>query len=269
MRNLVFYELRFKLRFLALWILVWVAVGLLYIVLFEPIRKEMTNPQALLNLFPPELLKTFNISLDSFTHVEKFLVGKFFTFYLLIAGISAAAWGSSAIWGKVNSGTMAILLSKGLSRMQVFFSLALANFLAVLIKSIPTVLLLYLACRVFTAQQEISLPFFIGMGIVAAALELFCLSLGMLAGVLFNDIKAQLPFAYTILAWIIDSMSTIENFPHVLQLLTPFYFLDLAQLTAEFSVNAARLLILCTVAGVCFCIASLLFVRKNIFLQMS
>jgi len=113
-------ELKTNLKGLILWLVVSFALFSIVFIVYPTIA--VTNTQTinqLLELFPPEILKMFNMDIASISTVFGWFMSEGYTFIVLIAGIYAANLGATILAKEESDKTIEFLLARPINRQQI------------------------------------------------------------------------------------------------------------------------------------------------------
>ena len=110
-----------------------VAFMWMYVALFPTIRDQSANFAQLLSSYPKGFLEAFGFNgVEMFSHMGSYLSTEMFSFIFPIILVAlAVSFGSAAIAGEIERGTIEFLLSQPVSRTKLFFSRYLAGASAV------------------------------------------------------------------------------------------------------------------------------------------
>jgi len=121
----------------ALTVYIGICVGFVwfYAAFFPSILKQSENLKQAFKAYPQDLLKAFNISIENFvTSFEGFMGGEYFSLlWPIVLIVLIIAYGSSAIAGEIESGTIELLLAQPISRLKVFFSKYLSGLFLIVV----------------------------------------------------------------------------------------------------------------------------------------
>ena len=129
LRNIVLKTLRDRRRSLLFWSIGFILLGVILISFF-PVIRDVPFISEYLEAFPEEFLALFAGEVTDYTSPEGYLNGEvFFLMYPLLLLVFAIGFGSGAIAGEEERGTLDLLLANPLQR----WHLVLEKFIAMLI----------------------------------------------------------------------------------------------------------------------------------------
>lgn len=168
--------LRNKISFI-----VYVSIGVLsawmYIALFPSIQKQSEQLDEIMKTFPPALMEAFGVDKTGFNTIEKFLSTELMSFIwpILVILFSLSRAGAS-IAGSIENRTLGLEISMPISRMKLFISKLLGEFLAMLIFCSISILSIILLCELHGIEVNVGrilnlalLCFIFGITLVSAS----------------------------------------------------------------------------------------------------
>ena len=113
-------ELKTNLKGLLVWLLVSFVLFAIVFIVYPTIAINNTAAiNELMKIFPPELLKMFNMDISSINTVFGWYMSEGYTFVVLISGIYAANLGASILSKEESDKTIEFLLARPINRQQV------------------------------------------------------------------------------------------------------------------------------------------------------
>lgn len=243
---------------------VWIALIFLFMSLFDTILKSSDQLIQLYSTFPKELMQAFGKGIDSLTSIYGYF-GNQIMLYLVLSGcIFTVFIASNSVAKEVENKSILFLLSKPVSRLQIYT----AKFLAILISLLVSNLVLSVATvasiKLLTSQHGLDWGFFVLVYIALFILELFFAGLAELIGSKFGSGKAiALASLYVVASYLLNILSGLADVAKPLKYLSANYYLDLAALSAEKALKPEGILIL-ILAVVFIIIGGYIFTKKDI-----
>jgi len=224
LRNIILKTLRDRRRSLLFWGLGLVALAVI-MVSFFPVIRDAPFISDYLESFPEEFLALFAGEVTDYTSPEGYLNGElFFLMYPLLMLIFSIGFGSGAIAGEEERGTLDLLLSNPLKR----WHLVLDKFIAMLI---CTLLLTFVFWAALAAGGAI-----IDMGLNLARLAAVCFS-GFLLAITFGSIALAVGCArgkhglsigvggaLGVYAYMLNALAPLIAWLKPFQVASPFYY---------------------------------------------
>lgn len=224
LRNIVLKTLKDRLRSMLLW-----AVGMIFIAVimaaFFPVIRDAPFISEYIESFPEEFLALFAGEVTDYTSGEGFLNGElFFLMYPLLMLMFAIGFGSGAIAGEEESGTLDLLLSNPLKR----WRLVLEKFIAMLICTLLVAAVLWAALAAGGAAVD--------MGLNLARLAAVCCS-GFLLAMVFGTVALAVGCArgkrsigigvggaLGVYAYMLNALAPLIDWLEPFQVASPFYY---------------------------------------------
>lgn len=221
LRNVFLKTLRDRRHALIGWGLGLLAVAL-FVLLFYPAAREM---EGIMEAIPPELAKLFMGEVADITSPEGFLNSQlFFLMAPVMFLVIAIAFGSGAIAGEEEQGTLDLLLSNPLPRWRLVAEKFAA--LVVYIGMLALVFWLTLALGVPIVDMDISLGRMaeatLSMTLLGIAFGTLALAVGCASG--RRGLSTAVASAIGVAGYLINSLSPIAEALEPFQKLSPFYY---------------------------------------------
>lgn len=223
--NIYLHELREYRKSTLIWTGSLIAIVVLFMSMFPSFAKEADSFKQMLEGFPPEVLKAFELSVDSITTLLGFFSYSFL--YIKLTGaIQAMNLGTSIISKETREKTADFLLTKPVTRTTIVTSKLLAALTSLVITNIG-----FLAAALLMASvvktEDYSVEVFLMISATLFFIQLVFLALGVLVSVIFPRIKSVISVSLaTVFAFFIIGMigSTLED--EKLRYFTPFNYFD-------------------------------------------
>lgn len=263
--NLIWLELKLKIRSILIWCLVILALGVMFAAMFNTLKDQAVDFQKLLDSFPDELKKPFNISNDYFNSVENLLNGEFLTFYNLAGSILACFLGVGAVGAKLENKTLAQYLTKKISRIHYYLAQFATNTLFLFIAAIIIAPILYLSFIILTNQKSISVGYFTGLFLGTFLIQFIFLALAQVLGTGLGRSKSlAMSCGVAAFSWFLNSISELKGFPQWLKYVSPFYYFDSKYLISNLSFDWGRGWLLVVLTIIFVVAGALVFDRKDL-----
>lgn len=262
MNKIVAFELRKSLRNVIIWCIVTSLLCVLLLAFFETIKERADAINSLTDSLPPELLKSFGTS--SFTDIEGYFNGRFLFLYIIMNSV----WGASSLAGitgkELNNSNIVLVFTRRVSKLKIFLSKISAFLINIFLINFITFVVTIISIKVFTSES-INLQFFGSAFTGALAVQLVFSSIGLLIGVLRSESTALFAvLGLTIGGFIIDTIARVDGGPEFLKYFTPYYYLDLENISVADALRPERILALVIFILVVTFIAYRIFKRKEI-----
>ena len=230
--NIFIRELKTNFRSLIIWsaiVVLFVTIGISKFSAYEG------NPEllAVLDSMPPAMLEAFNMNAFNLTTLSGFF-GVMFTYYALMASISAAMWGSDIISKEERDKTVEFSLTLPVTRRRVVTAKTLAAF----VNCIGLLLIIWGASLVSSAQYQPDSEFyaFLRLCILAIFLmQMIFLTIGILLGCALKQYRRASAVAIALLlgTYFLSVISGLHDNLEFLKYLSPFKYFDAGLLLRE------------------------------------
>jgi len=225
--NMYIHELRAYRKSTIAWTLSMVAVIMVFLSLYPSITDDATAFKKVLESYPQPVLKAFGIAVDYITSFLGFY-SYIFMYIVLCGSIQAMNYGTSVISKEVREKTADFLLTKPVTRKQIYVSKLLAVLSSILITNI-----IYLVCSTFIARavskDSIDFKLFYMISITLLFVQLMFFALGVLVSVILPKVRSVLSVSLSVVL----GLFTLNMFSSVLgeetvRYFTPFKYYDAA-----------------------------------------
>ncbi len=211
-------------------IITWSASVAALIILFFSIFASFADQAELLNdmmdKFPPELLTAFGMTGIDFSTVVGYY-SLLFLFVQLCFAIQASNYGVGLVSIEESELTADFLLTKPVSRSEIFNSKLLAAIASLLLTNLAAWVSTFLAIEMFRAGREYD-PGLLALLLGGAVLfQLFFLSVGVIISLLVKRVRSVTPYALGLSfgMYVLGAFSGLEGVS-LLEFLTPFKHFD-------------------------------------------
>jgi ABC-2 type transport system permease protein len=223
-RNIVLKTLFDRRRSLLFWCIGLILLGAILLAFF-PVIRDATFISEYLEAFPEEFLALFAGEVTDYTSPEGYLNGElFFLMYPLLLLVFAVGFGSGAVAGEEEKGTLDLLLSNPLQRWRV----VLEKYLAMLIFGLILIFVFWATIAIGGA--------IIDMGLNLLRLAAICFS-GFLLAMAFGSValaigcargKAGIAVgmggALGVYAYMLNALAPLIDWLEPFQVASPFYY---------------------------------------------
>jgi ABC-2 type transport system permease protein len=240
--NIFLREIKANLRSL----LIWGGITILFI--FMGITKFSAyegNPEMLeiLDNMPPALLSAFQMNAFNLTTITGFY-GVMFTYFSLIATISAAMWGSDIISKEERDKTVEFTLTLPISRERLVTS----KILAALVNCIGLLIIMWLASLAAVAQYQPDSAFYDFLLLSMLSLfiiQMVFLSLGIFLGCSMKQYKRAGAVAVSLLlgTYFLSIISSLNENLEFLKFFSPFTYFNPVTLLNESTIELSYVLL--------------------------
>ena len=224
LRNVILKTLRDRRRSLLFWGLGLVALAVIMVAFF-PVIRDAPFISEYIESFPEEFLALFAGEVIDYTSGEGFLNGElFFLMYPLLMLIFAIGFGSGAIAGEEEKGTLDLLLSNPLNR----WRLVLDKFIAMVICTLLLTIVFWAALAIGGAAVDMGLNLvrlaavcFSGF-LLAITFESIALAMGCARGK--HGLSIGVGGALGVYAYLLNALAPLIEWLEPFQIASPFYY---------------------------------------------
>jgi ABC-2 type transport system permease protein len=263
--NIFFRELKANLKSLIIWggiVILFVVIGISKFSAYEG------NPAmlAILDEMPPALLNAFNMEAFNLTTISGFF-GVMFTYFALIASISAAMWGSDIISKEERDKTVEFSLTLPVTRSRV----VTAKTLAVLVNCIGLLLIMWGASLASSAQYQPDSEFYAFLRLSMLAMfimQLIFLSIGIFLGCAMKQYRRASSVAVSLLlgTYFLSIISDLHENLEFLKYFSPFKYFDAGVLLRESKLDLTYVWISVGIIAVTMVGAYLTYARRDLYI---
>lgn len=230
--NIFIREVKANLRSLLIW--GGITIALIFIAITKFAAYE-GNPEMLkvLESMPDALLETFQFNAFNLTTITGFY-GVMFTYFSLIATISAAMWGSDIISKEERDKTVEFALTLPISRQRLVTS----KILAALVNCIGLLIIMWVASLIAVAQYNPDREFydFLRLNMLSLfIIQMVFLALGIFLGCAMKQYKraASTAVAFLLGTYFLSIISGLNDNLDFLRFFTPFKYFNPVTLLNE------------------------------------
>ncbi len=223
-RNIVLKTLFDRRRSLLFWCIGFILLGAILLAFF-PVIRDAPFISEYLESFPEEFLALFAGEVTDYTSPEGYLNGElFFLMYPLLLLVFAVGFGSGAIAGEEEKGTLDLLLSNPINRWRV----VLEKYIAMLICSLILIIVFWATLAIGGAV--------IDMGLNLLRLAAVCFS-GFLLAMAFGSVSLAIGCArgktgiamgvggaLGVYAYMLNALAPLIDWLEPFQVASPFYY---------------------------------------------
>jgi ABC-2 type transport system permease protein len=230
--NIFIREIKANLKSLLIWggiVILFIFMGITEFSGYEG------NPEmlAILDSMPPALLEAFQFNAFNLTTITGFY-GIMFTYFALLATISAAMWGSDIISKEERDKTVEFALSLPITRER----LVTGKILAALVNCIGLLLIMWGTSLAFVEKYEPDSGFYEFLTLLMVALfimQMVFLAVGIFLGCALKDYKraGSIGVSVILVTYFFSVISGLNENLEFLKYFTPFKYFDPAAILNE------------------------------------
>ena len=225
--NIFKHEFNMKKKSILIWSLSLAGFIIFYMAFFPSMAQDSEMFDAIMNNFPEEMLQAFGIR-DGLSMSS--LIGYFtltFSMTQLAIAIQSSNYGFSILSEEERELTADFLMSKPVSRRNIYLSKLSAAFLSLFITAIFVGLGSFISLQLFNGGETYEISNFIKLLLTVPIFQLVFLSLGMFISLLFKKIRSVLSFSMglSIGLYVINSARGVVD-SDFLGYISPYYYFE-------------------------------------------
>lgn len=244
--------------------IVWILLIFLFMSFFDSISQNAAQLDQLYAAFPKEIMEIFGKSANSLSSIYGYF-GTQIMLYIILSGCIFTVFSSAnSISKEIGNSNILFLLSKPVSRLQIYFAKLVSIILNLVLSNFILFLGTILAIKIFTSQQNLDLQFFVLSYLALFILELFFLSIAQLIGMKLNNSKTvAISSLLVIVSYLLKILSGLSNKADALKYLSVNFYLDLQNLQLDKSLKNESFIVLIVSIGLIIW-AGYLFKKRDI-----
>lgn len=236
--NIFTHEFQRKTKSILIWSLALMAFMIFYMAFYPSMARDPAAFDAVMSSFPEEMLQALGIKKGlSLTSLMGFY-SLTFTMIQLAMAIQSANYGFSILTEEERELTADFLLSKPVSRSQIYISKLFAALLALFITSLAVGVSSFIALELFQAEDSYKLVNVFKLTLTLPVFQLLILSISMFISLLFKKVRSvlSLSMGLAIGLYVVNVLREIVD-SDLLGYLTPFYYFEPGVILIEGAYN--------------------------------
>lgn len=262
--NLYTKELKRNRKNLITWTLIVVGFTALLISIFPSMEDMGEDLTKMMEKLPKEIGKAMGMDADTWTNVLGFYSTYYGIYIILLIGIFTMSTGATIISKEERDRTAEFLLTRPISRKNIFISkIASLLTLMLIIYIVQTVITIILLLAI---GSNVNWEAFAIMHTHGFGLILFYTCLGVLISFFFRPKKNFMGMVVGVIfgCYFINALSKSSNAVEWLGYVSPFHYLDFTPLDPGYAVNWIGMVALVVLSAGCLVFALKLFEKKDI-----
>lgn len=251
--NLYFTEVRRNRKNLITWTLIVVGFTALVVGIFPAMADMGKDLITMMEKLPAELAKAMGMDANTWTNILGFYSTYYGIYIILLVGIFCMSTGATIISKEERDRTAEFLITRPISRKQIFKEKLLALLtLTIIIDIIQTIVAVLMVAFLGT---DVDWNAFATMHVHGITLILFFTSMGVLISFFFQPRKNFMGMVVGIIfgSYFLNAISRSTNSIEWIGYISPFRYLDFDPLNPEYSINWLAVVAFLTIsAGLLF-----------------
>jgi len=262
--NLYFTEVKRNRKNLITWTLIAIGFTALVLGIFPSMADMGKDIIALMEKLPEELAKALGMDANTWTNILGFYSTYYGIYIILLVGIFCMSTGATIVSKEERDRTAEFLLTKPLSRGQIYkekmLSMLTLTFIIFFIQTVVATIL------IATLGESVNWKAFTIMHTHGLVLILFFTSLGVLISFFFQPKKNFMGMVVGIIfgSYFLNAVSRTATSIEWLGYISPFRYLDFDPLNPEYNLNWGGIAVFIVLSGAIIFYAMRLFEKKDI-----
>lgn len=254
-----------KKIFISVYCLFAILMMFMYVAMYPSIRDEAENFDELMQSYPEEFFKAFNIETISFDRVENFLsIENYSIVWPLMAMFMMVSLAGYSIAKEIEKGTAEILLAKPVSRLKIYFTRYLTGTIILLLFTLVSVFSVIPLAEIYNVDYALDhhvkifvLSFLLGLAVFSVSL-------------MFSSMFSEKGKAYAVsgglllLMYVLNLVASLKEDLENLKYASFFYYYDFNKALIENSIDNLSIYVFLGVIVVCTTIGAIWFNKRDI-----
>lgn len=266
--NVFKHELNKKKKSIVIWSVSLSAFLVIYLAFFPFMAKDAEAFESIMNSFPKEMMLALGLREGLFLTSFKGYFALTFTMLQLAIAIQSSNYGFSILSQEDKEMTADFLLTKPISRKQIFISKSLAALVSLFLTTLVVAISSFFASDLFNAGQPLdNSSYWMLIGSVFL-FQLTFFSVSLLGSLLVRRVRSVLSFsmAFSIGMYVINSFKQLLD-SNVLGYVTPFYYFEPGSILLSGSYDMQLLMLAAIISIVSFAWSYTLYIHKDIYIR--
>lgn len=262
--NLYTKELKRNRKNLVTWSLIVIGFTALILAIFPSMAEMGEDITKMMDKLPEELGKAMGMDAQTWSSIIGFYSTYYGIYIILLMGIFTMSTGTTIVSKEEKEGTSEFLLTRPVSRKEVFFTKMMSLFTLLLIIFFIQTIAAVILFNVF--GEDVDWRALTIMHVHGFVIILFFTCLGVLLSMFFRPKRNFMGMVVGLIfgSYFLSALSKAADSISWLGYISPFHYLDFAPLDPEYDFNALAAVIILVLGAAILYIAFRVFQRKDI-----
>lgn len=262
--NIFLRELKSNRRALIIWGSALAVLSFLMMAIYPSFAADAAKMEELLSAYPEGFMKAFGMDKLSLGDAMGWYALEAYLMIILFGSMYAVILSSSILAKEENEKTIEFLLAKPVTRNHVVTSKLLVIVGYLLIFNAGVGVVTFIGFEVFT--EEYSRIELLRLIVAPFLAHLSFASVGFLLSLIFTRRKStySVGIGLVLLVYFLNMMASLTEKVQFLRYLSPFYYMDAADIIADGRINPVSILILLATSFIAIGVTYLLYNRRDI-----
>lgn len=263
----IIQQFRLRVGFMAIYLGFWLLMSVMFAAVYPFLADNAASITAAVEAFEGTgVAEAFGITEDYITSAQNFIGGEQLAIMVMVSTGVAVFLGASSIGGAIQNKQIFAFLNKPVTRSELFTLHFITNALTITLLNGAIALITWGSFALFVPDDMLSARFIGSIWVGFSIANILFLAIGQCFSlVLGNSITIIAGTLVGIFGQIMDGLSKIDQFPFIVQLFNPFYYLNTARITSDADISGENMVILLLVTLIFFALGLFLFRNKEIY----
>lgn len=257
-------EIKANFKSFILWLLILIGIFLVVFLIYPSIVSDNNIKQLdeMMKMFPPEILKTFNMDITSINSAYGWLKTEGFTFILLITGSYASILGANILLKEENDKNIEYLNSLPVSRSKILFSKVLVGISYIILMILLLGIFNYV-CLNLSGSFDKNEYLLLSMTPLFSSLTLFFISLFLSTFAHKTKKMFGISLGITFISYIFNVLATLAKTTEFLKCFSVFSLADIRNVIINDSINISLIILTILISSTLLLLSILNYNKKE------
>ena len=237
-------ELKINLKSFIIWTSVLLGLLLIVYLMYPSIiaSDSVKMIDEMMNMFPPEMLKAFNMDIASMDSAFGWLKTEGFVFILLIVGVYASIMGSNILLKEENDKTIEYLNMLPIKRRNIVFDKVICAIIYIVLMVVIIGLFNYIGLE-FSGDFNRKQYLFLSITPLFSAIPLFSITLFISTFIHKTKKTLGISLGISIISYFMQVLSEMNEATKFFRYFTPYTLSDIRNVIVDISINPIMIII--------------------------